>query len=160
MKFILMRQVEAEPMKRGEHPEFQCWTIPANENPEDAGYLVTYPDGYVSWCPRAQFEAASRPCDGMTFGMAVEAMRRGAKVCRAGWNGKGMWIWLKPSATIKSEWCKDNMLKQAADGNGGEILGLGTICMYTHDSTGRKAVLTGWLASQSDMLSEDWMIVD
>jgi hypothetical protein len=28
--------------------------------------------------------------------------------------------------------------------------------MYTHDSTGRNAILTGWLASQSDMLLEDW----
>ena len=44
--------------------------------------------------------------------------------------------------------------------NGGTILGLGTICMYTHDGTGRKAILTGWLASQSDMLSEDWIILE
>ena len=36
---------------------------------------------------------------------------------------------------------------------------LRTICMYTHDGSGRKAILTGWLASQSDMLSEDWEIV-
>jgi hypothetical protein len=46
-------------------------------------------------------------------------------------------------------------LKKVIDDNGGEILGLGTICMYTHDASGRKAILTGWLASQSDMLSED-----
>ena len=52
------------------------------------------------------------------------------------------------------------MLKQAVIENGGTILGLGTICMYTHDSTGRKAILTGWLASQSDMLSEDWIILE
>jgi hypothetical protein len=32
--------------------------------------------------------------------------------------------------------------------------------MYTHDSTGRKAVLTGWLASQSDIFAEDWVLVD
>jgi hypothetical protein len=51
------------------------------------------------------------------------------------------------------------MLKNLANENGGEILGLPTICMYTHDNTGRKAILTGWLASQSDMLLEDWEIV-
>ena len=44
--------------------------------------------------------------------------------------------------------------------DGEKILALGTICMYTHDSTGRNAILTGWLASQSDMLSEDWYIVE
>ena len=52
------------------------------------------------------------------------------------------------------------MLKDLAEENGGSILALGTICRYTHDGTGRKAMLTGWLASQSDMLLEDWGIGD
>lgn len=95
----------------------------------------------------------------MTFGKAIEALKEGKKVTRKGWNGKGMFLWLKPATTVKSEWCKDPLLKSLADENGGEIPALGTICMCTHDSTGRKAVLTGWLASQSDMLSEDWEII-
>ena len=92
MKYIRMHQVEAEPMTRGDYNKFRGWEIPSNENPADEGYKVTYPDGYVSWCPKAQFEAAGRPCDGMTFGMAIEAMKRGKKVARKGWNGKGMWL--------------------------------------------------------------------
>ena len=56
--------------------------------------------------------------------------------------------------------CSDPVLKQQVIDNGGTILGLPTICMYTHDSTGRRAILTGWLASQSDMLMEDWEIVN
>lgn len=92
----------------------------------------------------------------MNFGQAIEALKQGSKVTRKGWNGKGMFLWLKPATTVKSEWCKDPMLKALADENGGEIPALGTICMYTHDSSGRKAILSGWLASQSDMLSEDW----
>lgn len=93
----------------------------------------------------------------MNFGEALELLKQGKKVSRIGWNGKGMFLWLKPATTIKSEWCKDPMLKTLVDENGGEILALGTICMYTHDSTERKAILTGWLASQSDMLSDDWV---
>ena len=95
----------------------------------------------------------------MNFGQAIEALKTGKKVTRKGWNGKGMFLWLKPAVDVKSEWCKDPMLKQLADDNGGSIPALGTICMYTHDSTGRKAILTGWLASQSDILSDDWMII-
>lgn len=95
----------------------------------------------------------------MDFGKAIEMLKKGRKVTRKGWNGKGMFLWLKPSATIKSEWCKDPELKALVDANGGEMEALGTICMYTHDGSGRKAILTGWLASQSDMLSEDWEIV-
>ena len=162
MKYIRMHQVEAEPMTHGDFMK-RMGAIHDMMSEQDAkaeGYLVVYPDGYKSGCPKAQFEAAGRPCDGMTFGMAIEAMKRGKKVARKGWNGKGMWLWLKPSEQIKAEWCKDEMLKKAAEENGGEILGLGTICMYTHDSTGRKAVLTGWLASQSDMLYEDWAVVE
>ena len=147
-------------MTRGAYNKKRGWTLPKDENPKDKGYLVKYPDGYVSWCPKAQFEEAGRPVDGMTFGMAIEAMKAGKKVARAGWNGKGMFLWLKPATTIKAEWCKDEMLKELVEANGGEMLALGTICMYTHDSTGRKAILTGWLASQSDMLYDDWVIVD
>ena len=96
----------------------------------------------------------------MNFGKAIEALKQGKKVARKGWNGKGMYLWLKHGAEIKSEWCKDPHLKRLADDNGGTITGLLTICMYTHDSTGRKAILTGWLASQSDMLLDDWIILE
>lgn len=96
----------------------------------------------------------------MDFGKAIEALKSGKKVTRKGWNGQGMYLWLKPSTRITPEMCSDPVLKQQVIDNGGTILGLPTICMYTHDSTGRRAVLTGWLASQSDMLMEDWEIVN
>ena len=90
-----------------------------------------------------------------TFGEALEALKQGKKVARKGWNGKGMYLWLKPAATIKAEWCKDPILKDIAEANGGEVEALGTICMKTVDGK----ILTGWLASQTDMLLEDWVIV-
>lgn len=90
-----------------------------------------------------------------TFGEALEALKQGKKVTRLGWNGKSMYLWLKPAITIKSEWCKDPMLKEIVDANGGETEALGTICMKTADNK----ILTGWLASQIDMLSDDWVIL-
>jgi hypothetical protein len=96
----------------------------------------------------------------LTFGQAIEALKQGKKVTRKGWNGKGMFLWLNIGGKIAAEKCDNEMIKDLAIKNGGEILELGTVCMYTHDSTGRKAVLTGWLASQSDMLSEDWEIIE
>lgn len=96
----------------------------------------------------------------MNFGQAIEALKAGKKVSRAGWNGKGMYLWLMPAQTLKAEWCREPVLKQLAEENGGEIEALGTIRMYTVNASGRRAVLTGWLASQSDMLSEDWVLVD
>ena len=91
----------------------------------------------------------------MNFGQAIESLKEGKKVTRHGWNGKGMFLWLKPATQIKSEWCKDQMLKDIVEANGGEVEALGTICMKTADNK----VLTGWLASQTDMLSEDWEVL-
>lgn len=92
----------------------------------------------------------------MNFGKAIEALKQGKKVARKGWNGKNMFLWLKPVAIVKAEWCKDPMLKAIAESNGGEIPALGTICMLT----AQKEILSGWLASQSDMLAEDWEVIE
>lgn len=97
--------------------------------------------------------------DSMTFGQALEALKAGKKVARRGWNGRGMFLWLKPATTVKSDMCHDPILKGIVASAGGEVPALGTICMFTYDSTGRKAILTGWLASQSDMLLDDWEVV-
>lgn len=94
----------------------------------------------------------------MDFGDAIRALKQGKKVTRRGWNGRGMFLYLKPATMVKAEWCHDPGLKALCEANGGELLALGTICMYTHDSTGRNAILTGWLASQSDMLLDDWEV--
>lgn len=91
----------------------------------------------------------------MDFGKAIEALKEGKKVARHEWNGKNMFLWLKPAAMVKAEWCKDPMLKHLAEEAGGEIPALGTICMFTAQGE----ILSGWLASQTDMLSEDWMII-
>lgn len=95
----------------------------------------------------------------MTFGQAIEALKAGKKVSRKGWNGKGMYLWMKPAFVIKPEMCSDQMLKQAVIDNGGELLGLPTISIFTSDAGGQKAVLSGWVASPLDMLMEDWIIV-
>ena len=90
-----------------------------------------------------------------TFGNAIAALKNGKRVSRAGWNGKGMYLWLLPAAKVKAEWCREPHLKAVAEANGGEIEALGSIRMMTAD----KQVLTGWLASQTDMLAEDWTIL-
>lgn len=92
----------------------------------------------------------------LKFGDAVEALKAGKRVSREGWNGKGMYLWLLPASNVKAEWCREPHLKAVAEANGGSIEALGSIRMMTAD----KKVLTGWLASQTDILSEDWCILD
>ena len=159
MKYIRMHKVDAEPMKFGEFKDKYPKSGGANveRGADDDGYVIFYRGGeYVSWCPKKEFEDVSRPCDGMTFGMAVEAMKRGWKVTRLGWNGKGMYIWVVPGSTVSGcNTITDPHLAEI-DKAEGEIRFLGSIRMRT--ATGD--VLTGWLASQTDMLAEDWAVVE
>lgn len=158
-KYIRCHLVEATSMTRGAYNKKRGWTVPKDENPKDKGYLVKYPDGYVSWCPKAEFDAVSKPMANMTFGMAIEAMKQGKKVARAGWNGKGMWLCIPlvegpkeiPATGI---WGKPNA--EYAEQNGGTVKVVPYVTMKTADDS----IVMGWLASQTDMLSDDWVIVE
>lgn len=113
------------------------------------GYKVVYPDGYISWSPAIAFEQAYRLTSGMPFGLAIEALKKGLRVSRAGWNGKGMYL------ALVSGGVTNHPLVEA----GADVEALPSIGMWTVNAHGRKAFLNGWLASQTDMLSDDWLIV-
>ena len=57
-EYIGTKIVKAEPMKLGDYNDCRGWTIPEDEDPEREGYLVKYPDDYVSWSPKEIFEEA------------------------------------------------------------------------------------------------------
>ena len=111
------------------------------------GYVVEYEDGYVSWSPAEAFEKAYRQCDSMTFGLAIEALKKGCKVARKGWNGKSQYIELASNISY--------------------VNALEEIVNCEHEAIGNKAIAfvgtsgvqMGWLASQADMLAEDWILV-
>ena len=121
------------------------------------GYKVTYEDEYISWSPKEVFEKAYRRIESLTFGLAIEALKQGKKVTRAGWNGKDMWLALSVGSDAllaNSFWGEHNI--EYAKQNGGTAKVLPTITMKT--ATGE--ILMGYLASQTDMLAEDWVVVD
>jgi hypothetical protein len=171
-QYIGVKLINAQPMTRAAYNTFRGWTLPADENGDDEGFLVEYLDGgkantdlyagYVSWSPAEVFANAYGPTDGMTFGLALEALKRGLKVSRAGWNGKGMWLSLSgplEGRVIGADqfWSKNN--QEWARQFGGAMV-LPCITMKTVNASGREAILMGWLASQTDMLANDWAIVE
>lgn len=93
---------------------------------------------------------------GLTFGQAIHALKQGHKVARAGWNGKGMWLVLVPG-TPAAQLREGTPYRNALGLEECEILP--HIDMWTVNADGRRAMLPGWLASQSDMLADDWAIV-
>lgn len=94
----------------------------------------------------------------MDFGMAIKELKKGNRVSREGWNGKGMWLILVPgqdNVSLRSGTPYKDALK---DVDAIEILP--HIDMWTVNSEGRRAMLPGWVASQTDMLAEDWVIIE
>lgn len=165
-QFIGTKVVLALAMTRLAYNEYRGWTLPADENGADDGYLVEYTDGgapnhlahagYISWSPKAQFDAAYRPTDGLSFGLAIEALKLGKRVARAGWNGKGMWLVLVPG-TLRAQLREGTPYREALGLAECEILP--HIDMWTTNADGRRAMLPGWLASQTDMLADDWQVI-
>ena len=91
---------------------------------------------------------------GMTFGMALEAMKTGCKVSRKSWVGFGdVYLWLLPESTVKREWVKDKMLAECFVTD--ELVCHGAIRMRTANGK----VLTGWVPDGDELLADDWVIV-
>lgn len=130
--------------------------------PQVGGYYVVDEDGYPSFSPAAAFESGYSRLDDnplLNFGQALELLKQGFKVARLGWNGKGMWLALS-GGMVGRIVSADNFWSQAnrdyAISRGGSAHVLPCITMKT--ATGE--ILMGWLASQTDMLAEDWVIVE
>jgi Protein of unknown function (DUF2829) len=92
----------------------------------------------------------------VNIGEAVQALKAGKRVARAGWNGKGMWLAYSPGKGMlpaENFWAPPN--KEYALQLGGYAAVLPCITMKT--ATGE--ILMGWLASQTDLLADDWVLV-
>lgn len=87
----------------------------------------------------------------MDIGSAVNAMRNGARVRRAGWNGKGMFIFLVPGSRFKVN--RPPLLGIYQEGT--EIDYHAHVDMRT--ATGQ---IVPWLCSQTDLLARDWEEVE
>ena len=105
----------------------------------------TYIDVYKK---RDNFVVKQKGQMNMDFGQAIEEVKRGKKIARKGWNGKEQYVELATNVSYKSP--------------------NGTVTNVDHKDMGNKAlafvgtsgVQLGWLASQADMLSEDWQTID
>lgn len=99
---------------------------------------------------RQMFEHVLAVDSDMDFGMAIDALKSGKKVARAGWNGKGMWLQLVVPHSNRPPKTATAMVLSLPD----DVDTLPWIGMKTADNK-----FVPWLASQTDMLAEDWMIV-
>lgn len=95
----------------------------------------------------------------MNFGQALEYLKAGRKVARKGWNGKGMFIYLVKGTTIPYINLRNEAAEALAHTPANED---NTVVINSHIDmkAADGSIVVGWLASQTDMLAEDWEIVE
>ena len=150
--YIGTKIVKAEPAVRldKKHVHPNDWPIPEGAEVEE-GYRVIYPDGYESWSPKDVFEEAYRPIHGMNFGLAIEAAKKGQRITRRGWNGKGQYVFLADDVEFHAD-------ADISEFHGSlEGVAVSPVLVLR---TAQGTLQPGWLASQSDMLAEDWEVVE
>ncbi len=102
------------------------------------------------------------------FGEAIEAAKNGKLIARNGWNGKGMFVFQRAEDSLKLEFIIEKVkslpdaLKEYYRSGysdemhwGLEVKFTAYLCMKAADGT----IVNGWLASQTDILAEDWIIL-
>lgn len=148
--YIGTKIIKASFMYRGDFYKAVYGELIDGGNAEDEGFAVMYEDGYISWSPAEPFQKAYRQTRlSMSFGMSIEALKQGKRVAREGWNGKGMW--LKLIAGDNADGTTGDYTTTVAAWDGKR---LPFIAMKTATNE-----LVPWLASQTDMLADDWFIV-
>lgn len=160
MNYIGTKIIKAKPMNRQAYNDLRHWQLPTDENGDDDGYLVEYTNGgqanhegftrYISWSPKAVFEKEYKIDGALDFSGALKALKQGLKVMRNGWNGKNMFLFLVNGSTFKVN--RPPLLGIYPEGT--EINYHAHIDMRTADGQ-----IVPWLASQTDMLAEDWAIL-
>lgn len=161
--FIGTKLVKSLAMDRAEYNTYRGWDLPADEDGSDEGYLVEYldggksnhpyHDGYISWSPKEQFDNAYRKTDGLSFGLAVEAAKKGMKVARVSWNKGGQFAYIVPAAMYHAQ-------TEVARDHFGDSRGEPNVPYraYWALKTAQNDIAT-WAPSASDSLADDWMIV-
>lgn len=94
----------------------------------------------------------------LTFGTALGFLKSNYRVAREGWNGKGMYIYLVQGSEIPVQDLRNEAMEQVGRyiDNPDQLIKINPhIDMKAADGS----IVVGWLASQTDMLAEDWMVV-
>jgi hypothetical protein len=99
---------------------------------------------------------------GLDFGQALDAMKRGHRVARAGWDGRGMFVYLVPGSTVDFEKLRGPAREaavKATEIEGGTQGSARYVNAHVDMKDAHGQLVIGWLASQTDMLAEDWFVV-
>lgn len=152
--FVGTSQVHAMPQTLGQYNELQGWSMPENQDPNDLGYLVllTSVEGTnhpkfgspITWMTKARFEQEYKADGSMSYSAALILLKNGERICRSGWNGKNMFVELRPGS-FTSEVVNSERIDLEH--------GAYTVLVNLNQKT-----MSVWVPSPTDHLSEDWSV--
>lgn len=134
-----------------------CHAIEACGASPELTHAVTLASDLVAYLGKpSSLTSAPQPGEGLNFGQAIELLKTGHRVARAGWNGKGMWIAYTPGSEFAPEFAKAGhaAAHRTAEEPNEPVRLLPHIDMRAADGS----MVIGWLASQTDMLADDWLL--
>lgn len=136
----------ARPMTRQEYNDERGWTVPADENPNDAGYVLATinplkpVDSHISWVPEQMYKDSYIENGALNFGQAWNAvMKHGCTIQRKGWNGKGLLASVSGVDLANAEENSDSITAG--------------IIVYPNGDTSL------WVPSPTDLVATDWSII-
>lgn len=136
--FLCIKVAKGKPMTRAEYHVLRGLLAPLTDAGQDAGYLVertvNQNETETVWLPLEQFNAIYSTPKDLTFGGAIEAMKRGAKVTRCEWDGRA----------------KKTILRQMKYPCGEVFIGV----------DGSDSWLPMWHPTNPDMMAHDWRLAD
>lgn len=157
MQTFVLQVSEKTPMTRAEYNKLRGWELPSDENGDDQGFHLVYPNGHQNWFPEKQFNELYQEADTrkqyhngkMTFGEATELAKLGFGVGRKGWNGANMFAYIVPEnkyvpvTPIAKSYFNEQEVPYRA---------------YWALKTAQNDIAM-WAPSGSDSLAEDWEVV-
>lgn len=164
MIYFGTKMVSAVFMSAHTYERYMDMSAEVGSNDDDEpGYLVEYlgtgrsnhpgHENYVSWSPAEVFDDAYQASGFLSFGHAIKALKMGERVSRNGWNGKNMFLYY----VEENKYPVERNAKSAVAGHfpNNMVPYRAYIAMLTAQND-----VVPWVASQSDILADDWYIVD
>ena len=92
----------------------------------------------------------------MNFSEALDKLKAGYAISRKGWNGANMFIYLEHESLVDEKKVRNDTLRKLLSANTNKVKFNSHIDMKTADGS----VTVGWIASQTDILADDWILYD
>ena len=127
-----------------------CMSVKLNDEVTE-GYVFIGDNKYPEFMEKEKFDKRFQSAKAISFSIALDALKRGGRIAREGWNGKGMYVFLADDLEFRTEADISECYDKEDGVEVSEVMIL---------RTAQGTFQPGWLATQSDILANDWYVLE